>query len=191
MITNYPRLFHPIEQERSGVPMLGIAQRVSILNRKFYKKRIFLINLLQKKRVTKKKLRRSMSVKLNQALSQDISNPLRSSEGPCSRAVSEPDSQTQAFQEGVLLQQEKNRWVERYFVLKPNGLYRFKAKQPDEKKKSRIPFSSILKISADPGLGKPFAFQIERSKKDNLILSASSHEELIGWITSLTRAKNV
>mmetsp|Transcript_33465 Transcript_33465/g.57157 ORF Transcript_33465/g.57157 Transcript_33465/m.57157 type:complete len:871 (+) Transcript_33465:20-2632(+) len=169
MITNYPRLFHPIEQERSGVPMLGIAQR----------------------RVTKKKLRRSMSVKLNQALSQDISNPLRSSEGPCSRAVSEPDSQTQAFQEGVLLQQEKNRWVERYFVLKPNGLYRFKAKQPDEKKKSRIPFSSILKISADPGLGKPFAFQIERSKKDNLILSASSHEELIGWITSLTRAKNV
>ena len=172
--------------------MLGIAQRVSIKIENFIKKRIFPNQFItKKKRVTKKKLRRSMSVKLNQALSQDISNPLRSSEGPCSRAVSEPDSQTQAFQEGVLLQQEKNRWVERYFVLKPNGLYRFKAKQPDEKKKSRIPFSSILKISADPGLGKPFAFQIERSKKDNLILSASSHEELIGWITSLTRAKNV
>ena len=104
------------------------------------------------------------------------------------------DSTLANGKEGILLQQEKGRWVERYFVVKPNGLYRYKTKsQLDEKerKRSRIPFSSILKISADPSLGKPFAFQIERAKKETLTLSASSNEDLLDWITSITRSKSV
>jgi len=86
--------------------------------------------------------------------------------------------------EGILLHQEKQRWVERYFVVKGTSVYKYKSSTDrDKKTRTRIPFSGITRVNADPALGKPFAFELER-KKDNVILAASSNDELSEWLRS-------
>ena len=89
--------------------------------------------------------------------------------------------------EGILLQQEKQRWVERFFVIRGTTLYGYKSvSDRDKKTRTRIPFSSILRVHADPSLGKPFAFELEK-KKDKIILAASSNSDLLEWVDAITR----
>jgi hypothetical protein len=60
----------------------------------------------------------------------------------------------------------------------------------DKKSKLRIPCATITKIAADPGLGKPFAFQVIHSKKnESVILAAQSNAVLQVWVSTLESSK--
>merc|ERR1712137_744752 len=86
--------------------------------------------------------------------------------------------------EGDLLYQDKQRWVERYIIVKDNSLYRYKsATDRDKKTRTRIHISSIVRVTADPSLGKPFAFQLERKKDHNIVFACNSNEELQEWVS--------
>ena len=86
---------------------------------------------------------------------------------------------------GNLLFQDKQRWVDRFCMIKAKSLFIFKS-ESDKKTRTRVPFSGVIKVNADPALGKPFAFELER-KKDNVVLAASSHAELLEWIDEITK----
>lgn len=83
---------------------------------------------------------------------------------------------------GQLLVQDKQKWADRSCSIRNGTFYISKSSSDSDKKnRSRISLSSILGVRADPALGKPFAFELER-KKDNIVLATSSSTDLKDWI---------
>jgi len=125
--------------------------------------------------VQKKKFKRSASTKLSK-----IEKTIQ----PKTIQPTTPEHGTKIQKEGPILYQDKQKWVERFLIMTDNSLYRCKSAM-DREKKNRVGYSSISCVRANSSLGKPFAFIIERPKKDPLVFAASSNEELQEWITSL------
>merc|ERR1712137_680734 len=132
-------------------------------------------------RLTKSEREESLSSTSSPLLSREVQ--------PTSPSSPRPEAKPTTISQGPLLVQEKHKWVERYFVIKGNNLCMYKsADEVDKKTRNRIQLTNRIKIRADPSLGKPFAFELDR-KKDNTILAANTKDELMRWIHSLSLAQ--